>query len=88
MKFKISTPEGELNLTSHDLFVQILNKAFEDFETNTNFDTDHIIEELNKILASNKDMLLDSTNKQIYSLYFLAGYYYKIFITKNNVTIE
>ena len=88
MKFKITTSESEVNLTAHDLFVQILNQAFQDFDNNDNYDTDLIVEEINKILSSKEDLLLNSSNKQIYSIYFLAGYYYKIFMNKNNVTIE
>ena len=88
MKFKIKTADTEINLTAHDLFVQILNQAFEDFESNKNYDADIIVEHINKILSSKEDLLINSSNKQIYSIYFLAGYYYKIFMNKNNVTIE
>lgn len=88
MRFKITTSDSELNLTLHDLFVQILSQAFQDFENNKNYDSDLIVEEINKILSSKEDLLLNSSNKQIYSIYFLAGYYYKIFMNKNNVTIE
>ena len=88
MNFLIQNDETEIRLSVNDLFVQILNQAFEDFEDNQNFDTELFIEEINKIMISNKNILLDSTNKQIYSIYFLAGYYYKIFINKNNVKIE
>jgi len=88
MRFKITTSDSELNLTLHDLFVQILSQAFQDFENNKNYDSDLIVEQINKILSSKEDLLLNSSNKQIYSIYFLAGYYYKIFMNKNNVTIE
>ena len=88
MKFKIITSDSEVNLTAHDLFVQILNQAFQDFENNKNYDSDLIVKEINKILSSKEDLLLNSSNKQMYSIYFLAGYYYKIFMTKNNVIIE
>lgn len=88
MNFLIKSEDKEIVLTSSDLFIQILNQAFEDFETNKNFDTELFVEEINKIMTSDKNFLLNSSNKQIYSIYFLAGYYYKIFINKNNVTIE
>jgi hypothetical protein len=89
MHFKIKTQDSEITLTLHDLFVQILNQAFEDFnEDGKKIDTDTFIQQINSILLTTENMILDSTGKQIYSIYFLAGYYYKIFMTKNNVTIE
>jgi hypothetical protein len=87
MHFKIKTPEAEVNLSAQDLFVQILNQAFADYEDDKNTNTDTFVEQINKILDKH-NVILDSTNRQIYSIYFLAGYYYKIFINKNNVTVE
>lgn len=87
MHFKIKTSEAEVNLSTQDLFVQILNQAFADYEDNKNTTTDTFVEEINKILDKH-NVILDSTNRQIYSIYFLAGYYYKIFMNKNNVTVE
>lgn len=88
MQFKIITDDTEVNLSAHDLFVQILNQAFEDFDSNKNASTDKLVEEINKILLATDNIVLDSSNRQIYSIYFLAGYYYKIFMNKNNVTIN
>jgi hypothetical protein len=88
MHFKVKTKDADLTISAHDLFVQILNQAFEDFNSEDNINTDFFIEEINKILLATDNVLLDSSNKQIYSIYFLAGYYYKIFMNKNNVTVE
>ena len=88
MRFKVKTKDADLNISAHDLFVQILNQAFEDFDSKENINTDFFVEEINKILLSTNNVLLESSNKQIYSIYFLAGFYYKIFMNKNNVTIE
>ena len=88
MYFKVKTKDTDLNISAHDLFIQILNQAFEDFDSKENINTDFFVEEINKILLSTNNVLLESSNKQIYSIYFLAGFYYKIFMNKNNVTIE
>jgi len=88
MQFKIKTSDSELSITSEDLLIQILNQVFEDFESQKSEQTSILVTNINKILSLKEDLLLDSTNRQLYLIYFLTGYYYKIFLTKNNVTIQ
>jgi hypothetical protein len=88
MQFKISTAEGELNLKLEDLLVQILNQVFESSDSDLSKQVDIIIKSLDKMISSFDDLRLDSSLKQTLSIYFLAGYYYKIFMIKNNVTTE
>ena len=88
MQFKVKTSDAEVSVTSEDLLIQILNQVFEEFESKKTEEANTLITNINKILSLKEDTLLDSTNRQLYLIYFLTGYYYKIFLTKNNVTIE
>lgn len=88
MRFKIKTLDSEVSITPEDLLIQILNQVFEDFESERSEQANNLVTAINKILSLKEDILLESTNRQLYLIYFLTGYYYKIFLTKNNVTIE
>jgi hypothetical protein len=83
--FKVKTKETSLNVSLDDVFETIFSKIFLDIEKNQNIkNVDEYIEHINKKLSS---LSLDTTNRKIYSIYFLSGYYYKLFLEKNDVTI-
>lgn len=83
--FKVKTKETNLNVSLDDVFETIFSKIFLDIEKNQNIkNVDEYIEHINKKLTS---LSLDTTNRKIYSIYFLSGYYYKLFLEKNDVTI-
>lgn len=83
--FKVKTKETDLNVSLDDVFETIFSKIFLDIEKNQNIkNVDEYIEHINKKLTS---LSLDTTNRKIYSIYFLSGYYYKLFLEKNDVTI-
>lgn len=83
--FRIKTKEGNLNVSLDHVFENIIRKSFLDLNTNNNIkNLDDFIEHLNKKISSNH---LKMSNAQTYSIYFLAGYYYRLFLEKNDVQI-
>ena len=87
MIFKIKSSENEtISLTEEQLFTQILAQAFKDKDTSTN--VENYVSTINSLITKLNQSNLDITFKQIYTIYFLSGYYYKIFLSKNNVEIN
>lgn len=83
--FEIKTKEGTLNMSSDELFQTILKQCFVD-ESNKNLqNVDDYIKVITKIVKTN---LLEANLTQILSIYFMAGYYYKVFLNQNEVTIN
>lgn len=87
MIFKIKSSENEtISLTEEQLFTQILAQAFKDKDTSTN--VEEYVSTINSLITKLNQSNLDITFKQIYTIYFLSGYYYKVFLSKNNVEIN
>ena len=87
MIFKIKSSENEtISLTQEQLFTQILAQAFKDKDTSTN--VEDYVSTINSLITKLNQSNLDITFKQIYTIYFLSGYYYKVFLSKNNVEIN
>ena len=85
MMFEVKTKEGKLNMSSEELFQTILKQCFAD-EHNVNLQNiDTFIEVITKIVKTD---LLKANLSQLFSIYFMAGYYYKIFLNQNEVTIN
>lgn len=83
--FEIKTKEGILNMSSDELFQTILKQCFLD-ENNKNLQNiDDYIKVITKIVKTN---LLEANLTQLLSIYFMAGYYYKVFLNQNEVTIN
>lgn len=83
--FIIKTKDGDLKVSIDHVFEQILRKSYLDFDKNTNIkNLNAFIEHINKTLSTSQ---LDITHSQLYSIYFLAGYYYRLFLEKNDVSI-
>lgn len=91
MFFKIQNEkEQNLNLTQDELFTQILAQAFKEKENEKTSDVEEFVSSINKLLTklNSNNTNLDITLRQLHSIYFLCGYYYKVFLSKNNVKIE
>lgn len=83
--FKIKTKDGELEASLEKVFETILHKSFVDIDKNENIKhLDDFVKFINRKVQLDH---LDITHSQIYSIYFLAGYYYKLFLEKNDVKI-
>ena len=86
-KFKVSPLEGDsFNLNLHQLTLNLLKHVNENLEEKDQEIIDAFVKELNSYFA-NFDKVDDLTLKQLLSIYFLVGYYYKLFLVKNNVEI-
>jgi len=90
MPFKITSGNQTLILSEEDLFTQVLGQALKEQEEKNKIDDVEkyvsFIETILMNLNPNKNNL-DVTFRQIFTIYFLCGYYYKIFLSKNNVEI-
>lgn len=84
--FVIKTKDGKtLNLSKEKAFEEILEAAMKQNENKRLESLDEFIE---IVFAKLKSHMLEANNKQLYGIYFLAGYYYRIFLEKNNVEIS
>ena len=87
--FKITSDSAEINITSQDLFSQILNQAFSELETNEKIqNVEDYVSIIDSLISNLNENKLNITFNQIYSLYFLSGYFYKVFMSKNNVQLK
>ena len=81
--FEIETKSGKkINLTTELLIQKLLQNIVEDKDNPKLKSSNEFIQEIHKNLNTN---FLNATNLQTYEIYFLAGYYYQVFLRKNNV---
>ena len=86
MTFKIKNNDEVLTLQVETLVDSILKKALLDIDDNVKLkNLDAMIDAINSSL---KDLEVDITKRNLLSIYFLSGYYYNIFLNKNNVIFE
>lgn len=81
--FRIQSKDEVVNLTEKQLLQTLIEKVTE------NRKKDH--EFLAKAIANHLELigaLKTSSITQLIALAFSAGYYYKVFLSKNNVTVE
>ncbi len=83
--FEIKTEEGPLNVTTEELFQLILKQCFVEEHNENLKDIDAFIKVITKTVKTN---LLEANLTQLFSIYFMAGYYYKIFLNQNEVIIN
>lgn len=83
--YTVESNNEAINLSVNELLELLLKKAFlvSTDDTQLQQQIDQIILLLNDKLSENH---LELTNKQIYSIYFMIGYYFKVFLEKNKVT--
>ncbi len=89
MIFKISSEEQTISLDQEQLFTQILTQAFKEKQNEKLLNVEEYISTIERMLVAlnTSSSNLDVTFKQIYTIYFLCGYYYKVFMTNNNVEL-
>lgn len=86
--FKINTKDSSLNLTKEELLKTILKAVFEDKDNqNLRFADDYAETILSLLGAQTNKDFYNISLKQLSSIAFMAGYFYKVFLIKNNVTI-
>ena len=83
--FEIKNEKEQFNITPDKLFDLILKQCFVDSENDFLIDVDTYAEEIAKTIK--KDLLSANLN-QLFSIYFMAGYHYKVFLNNNEVTIN
>ena len=83
--FDIKTEEGTLSVTVEELFQLILKQCFVEEHNENLKDIDAFIKVITKTVKTN---LLEANLTQLFSIYFMAGYYYKIFLNQNEVKIN
>ena len=86
MTFKVTLDDKEIEFTPKELFAFLLEKA------KKRVDSEESLEDINSYIDSifsllPKDFLLKNSNLQVYKLYFLAGFYFSSFISKNQTQI-
>ena len=72
-------------MSSDQLFQTILKQCFVDHENDNLQNVENYIKVITKTVKSN---LLEANLSQLFSIYFMAGYYYKVFLNQNEVTIN
>ena len=82
--FDIKTNEGTISASTEVAFQPIIKKAFETIANEDFVNLDQYINHINKIIQPE---ILNLSQRKINQIYFLSGYYYKLFLEKNNVTI-
>ena len=86
--FKVTTKDSSLNLSKEELFKTILQTVFQDKDNQNLIHSDKYAEAILSTLgATTSRDFYDVSLKQLTSIAFMAGYYYKVFLTNNDVAI-
>lgn len=72
-------------MSSDQLFQTILKQCFVDHENDNLQNVEEYVKVITKIVKTN---LLEANLSQLFSIYFMAGYYYKVFLNQNEVTVN
>ena len=80
--FKIKKDAKTLNIPSKEVFRNILQEMFLDEDNKNLRDLDSYIKDLHDLT---KSKFLKMSFNQLLEVYFMSGYYYRIFLEKNNV---
>ncbi|MAH45919.1 hypothetical protein CMI37_08810 [Candidatus Pacearchaeota archaeon] len=83
--FKIDTKGEEVNISNTELFHLILKQCFLNEDNPHLHNIDNYVEIITETLK--KDLLKANLN-QMFSVFFMAGYYYKVFLNNNNAIME
>lgn len=80
--FRIKKETKTLNVSSEEVFKNILREMFLN-EDNTNLkNLKTFVQDIHNLT---KSKFLNMSFTQLLEIYFMAGYYYRIFLEKNNV---
>ena len=80
--FKIKKDSKTLNVPSKEVFRNILQEIFLNEDNKNLQDLDSYIKDLHDLT---KSKFLKMSFSQLLEIYFMSGYYYRIFLEKNNV---
>lgn len=80
--FKIKKNTKNLNISSQELFKNILQQIFLEEDNKNLKDVSYFVKQVHNLT---KTKFLDMSFSQLLEIYFMAGYYYRIFLEKNNV---
>jgi hypothetical protein len=80
----LNSNEEKTNISDQQVFSLILNKVFEQVSTekDLNIIADNFAQFFNRTAS---EFVLDASQRDLYKALFLSGYFYKIFLNKNNV---
>ena len=88
IKYKINPKNSDSYNISQDQLADFLLAYMNDNFDNPNLESlDDLVKIVSKKLISLDKSYFDTTQNQLFSIYFLVGYYYKLFLTKNNVQV-
>lgn len=80
--FKIKKDTKSLNIPSKEVFRNILQEIFLDDSNKNLKDVKTFVKDIHELT---KTKFLHMSFSQLLEIYFMAGYYYRIFLEKNNV---
>lgn len=81
--FKIKLKNNKtIKISEKQLFENILNEALQDINNPKLKDSNNYIKTIYNITSSHN---LEGSLLQLFNIFFLAGYYYKIFLEKNDI---
>lgn len=86
MKFTVDKDDSQISLSTLQLNRLLLKKLSTYQEQDYIKHADKIVEDL--FLALPSEEIAKYTLQQLLQLFFISGYYYNSFTTKNNVTIS
>jgi hypothetical protein len=86
MPFKVTIDDKDIEFEDKELFAFLLDKAKDKIDSEESLEAiDSYLQDLYSLFPEN--YCLNSSNLQIYKLYFLAGFYFFSFINKNQTQI-
>jgi hypothetical protein len=86
MPFKVTIDDKDIEFEDKELFAFLLDKAKDKIDSEESLEAiDSYLQDLYSLFPEN--YCLNSSNLQIYKLYFLAGFYFSSFINKNQTQI-
>ena len=80
--FKVKKETKTLNVSSEEVFKNILREMFLSKNNENLKDIKTFIQNIHDLT---KTKFLDMSFMQLLEIYFMSGYYYRIFLEKNNV---
>ena len=84
--YTLDSNKEKTNISDEHVFSLILNKVFEQIyvSEDLNLAADNFAQYFNRIAS---EFILDASQRDLYKALFLSGYYYKVFLNKNNVKV-
>lgn len=83
---KLHSETGTTKVPDDQIFSLIFKKVLEETTSNSDLTllSEDFAQNFNRLTS---EFLLDYSIKDLYKILFLSGYYYKVFLTKNNAQI-